>query len=136
MGGEAGGQAKRAVVNEEWERGEIVMCIAIPDTSILAKSSQLIKYSSSSNSQIKALKRNSNTTSLEIFVMQHKLVGHFLVEVSGLLHKTFRFCRACSTHKCLMEFSGWSLSSNSIIVHQETKRKGMISRLQYCINIT
>ena len=29
-----GGQANRVVVNEEWERGEIVMCIAIPDTSI------------------------------------------------------------------------------------------------------
>ena len=77
-----GGQAKRAVVNEEWRRGEIVMCIAVPDTSILAKSSQLIKYSSSSNSQIKALKQNSNATSLKIFVMQYKLVGHFLVGVA------------------------------------------------------
>ena len=35
-------QAKQAVVNEEWERGDIVMCIAVPDMSILAKSSQLI----------------------------------------------------------------------------------------------
>ena len=26
-----GGQAKQAVVNEVWERGEIVMCIAVPD---------------------------------------------------------------------------------------------------------
>ena len=33
-----GGQAKRAVVNEVWERGEIVMCIAVPDTCILAES--------------------------------------------------------------------------------------------------
>ena len=41
----AGGQAKRAV-NEVWERGEIVMCIAVSDTCILAESNQLIKYSS------------------------------------------------------------------------------------------
>ena len=47
----AGGQAKWAVVNEEWKRGEIVMCIAVPDTSILAESNQLVKYSSPSNSQ-------------------------------------------------------------------------------------
>ena len=46
-----GRQAKQAVVNEEWERGEIVMCIAVPDTSILAESNQLIKYSSPSNLQ-------------------------------------------------------------------------------------
>ena len=40
-GGLAGGQAKRTVVNEEWERGEIVMCITVPDASILAESNQL-----------------------------------------------------------------------------------------------
>ena len=45
-----GRQAKQAVVNKEWERGEIVMCIAVPDTSILADINQLIKYSSPSNS--------------------------------------------------------------------------------------
>ena len=45
-----GGQAKWAVVNEEWERGEIVICIAVPNTSILAKTNQLIKYLSPSNS--------------------------------------------------------------------------------------
>ena len=44
------GQEKQAVVKEKWERGEIVICIAVPATSILAKSSQLIKYSLSSNS--------------------------------------------------------------------------------------
>ena len=49
-----GGQAKQAVVNEEWERGETVMCIAVPDMSILAESNQLIKYSSTSNSQTEA----------------------------------------------------------------------------------
>ena len=49
-----GGQAKQAVVNEEWERGDIVMCIAVPDTSILAESNQLIKYLSPSNSQTEA----------------------------------------------------------------------------------
>ena len=38
------GQAKQAVVNEVWKRGEIVMCIAVPDTSILAESNQLIKF--------------------------------------------------------------------------------------------
>ena len=37
----AGGQAKWVVVNEEWERGEIVMCIAVLDTSLLAESNQL-----------------------------------------------------------------------------------------------
>ena len=47
MGGQgAGGQVKQAVVNEVWERGEIVMCIAVPDMCILAESNQLIKYSS------------------------------------------------------------------------------------------
>ena len=47
-----------------WERGEIVMCITVPDTCILAKSNQLIKYSSPSKSQTEALKQKSNTTSL------------------------------------------------------------------------
>ena len=51
------------------------MCIAVPDTCILAKSNQLIKYLSPSNSQSEALKQKSNALSLS--VMQHKLVGHF-----------------------------------------------------------
>ena len=65
------------------------MCIAVPDTCILAKSNQLIKYSSPSNSQTEA---KSNA----LFVMQHKLVGHFWWEwpekkikvfiLQGLLH--------------------------------------------------
>ena len=46
----AGRQAKWAVVNEVWGRGEIVKCIAVPDKCILAESNQLIKYSSPSNS--------------------------------------------------------------------------------------
>ena len=71
----AGRQVKRAVVNEVWERGEIVMCIAVPDTCILAESNQLIKYSSPSNSQTEALKQKPNV--FVLFVMQHKLVGHF-----------------------------------------------------------
>ena len=29
---------KWTAVNEEWERSEIVMCIAVPDMSILAES--------------------------------------------------------------------------------------------------
>ena len=58
-----------------WEREEIVMCIAIPDTCILAESNQLIKCSSPSNSQTEALKQKPNV--LVLFVMQHKLVGHF-----------------------------------------------------------
>ena len=45
LGGWAGKQSGQ-YVNEVWERREIVMCIAIPDTCILAKSNQLIKYSS------------------------------------------------------------------------------------------
>ena len=72
MGGE---WAKQAVVNEEWERGKIVMCIAVPDMSILAESNQLIKYLSPSNSQTEALKQKSNIDCL--FVMQLKLVDHF-----------------------------------------------------------
>ena len=79
MGG-VGEQVKWAVVNEEWERGDIVMCITVPDTSILTESNQLIKYSSPSNSQTEI---KSNATIL--FVMQHKLVGHF--GGSGLLNK-------------------------------------------------
>ena len=67
--------AKQAVVNEEQERGEIVMCIIAPDTSIFAESNQLIKCLSTSNSQSEALKQKSNPICL--FVMQHKLVGHF-----------------------------------------------------------
>ena len=50
----AGRQAKRAVVNEEWERDEIVTCITVPDTSILAESNQLSKCLSPSNSQTEA----------------------------------------------------------------------------------
>ena len=48
------------------------MCIAVPDTCILAKSNQLNKYSSR-NSQSEALKQKSNTLGLS--VMQHKLVA-------------------------------------------------------------
>ena len=58
-----------------WERGEIVMSIAVPDRCILAESDQLIKYSSPSNSQTEALKQKANTLGLS--AMQHKLVGHF-----------------------------------------------------------
>ena len=68
------------------------MCIAVPDTCILAESNQLIKYSSPSNSQSEALKQKLNTLSLS--VMQH--IGWlFLVGVAcqtkmfilqGLLH--------------------------------------------------
>ena len=54
VGGQgAGGQAKQAVVNEVWERGEIVMCIAILDTCILAESNQLIKYLSLINHRLR-----------------------------------------------------------------------------------
>ena len=64
------------------------MCIAVPDTCILAESNQLIKYSSPSNSQSEALKQKSNALGLS--VMQHKLVGHFWWEwpviLQGLLH--------------------------------------------------
>ena len=48
------------------------MCIAVLDTCILAKSNQLIKYSSPSNSQTEALKQKPNVVVL--FVMQHILV--------------------------------------------------------------
>ena len=69
------------------------MCIALPDTCILAESNQLIKYSSPSNSQSEALKQKSNALGLS--VMQHKLVGYFWWEwpvkqkmfiLQGLLH--------------------------------------------------
>ena len=51
------------------------MRIAVPNMNILAESSQLIKYSSPSNSKTKALKQKLNVTHL--FAMQHKLLGHF-----------------------------------------------------------
>ena len=51
------------------------MCIAVPDTCILAKSNQLITYSFPSNLETEALKQKPNV--LILFVMQHKLVGHF-----------------------------------------------------------
>ena len=63
VGGQGvGRQAKRPVVNEVWKRGEIVMCIAVPNTCILAESNQLIKYSSPSNSQTEALKGHGYKT--------------------------------------------------------------------------
>ena len=89
------------------------MCIAVPDMCILAESNQLIKYSSPSNSQSEALKQKLNTLSLS--VMQHKLVGHFWWERP--IKQKCSFCRACSTHECLMEFSRCSQSANSINVH-------------------
>ena len=93
------------------------MCIAVPDMCILAESNQLIKYSFPSNSQTEALKQKPNV--LVLFVMQHKLVGHFWWEWPAK-QKKCSFCRACSTHERLMEFSRCSLSANSINVHQET----------------
>ena len=51
------------------------MCITVPDTCILAESNQLIKYSSPSNSQTEALMQKLNV--LVLYIMQHKLVGHF-----------------------------------------------------------
>ena len=51
------------------------MYIAAPDTCIPAESNQLIKYSSPSKSQTEALKQKPN--GFVLFVMQHKLVGHF-----------------------------------------------------------
>ena len=91
------------------------MCITVPDTCILAKSSQLIKYSSLVT-QTEALKQKPN--GFVLFVMQHKLVGHFWWEWP--VKQKCSFCRACSTHKRWMEFSRCSLSSNRINVHQET----------------
>ena len=51
--------------------------LPVSDTCILAESNQLIKYSSPSNSQsqTEALKQKPNV--FVLFVMQHKLVGHF-----------------------------------------------------------
>ena len=69
------------------------MSIAVPDTCILAESNQLIKYSSPNNSQTEAL--NQTLNALFLFVIQHKLVGHFWWEwpvklkvfiLQGLLH--------------------------------------------------
>ena len=62
MGGwGAGRQAKQAVVNEVWERGEIVMYITVPDMCIVAESNQLIKYPSPSNSQTEALRQHKSS---------------------------------------------------------------------------
>ena len=96
------------------------MSIAVPDRCILAESDQLIKYLSPGNSQTEALKQKANTLGLS--VMQHKLVGHFWWEwpVKQKNEKKCSFCRACSTHERLMEFSRCSQSANSIYVHQET----------------
>ena len=85
----------------------LVMSIAVPDRCILAESNQLIEYSSPSNSQTEALKQKSNVLSLS--VMQHKLVGHF--GGSFLSNKKCSFCRACSTHERLMEFSSLQTAS-------------------------
>ena len=98
------------------------MSIAVPDRCILAESNQLIKYSSPSNSQTEALKQKANTLGLS--VMQHKLVGHFWWEWP-VKQKKCLFCRACSTHERLIEFSRCSQSANGIYVHQETKRNGI-----------
>ena len=81
------------------------MCIAVPDTCILAESNQLVKYLSPSNSQTEALKQKPNATGL--FVMQHKLVGHFW----RVKQKNEKIVRACFTHEHLMEFSRCSLST-------------------------
>ena len=89
------------------------MCIAVPDTCILAESNQLIKYSSPSNSQSEALKQKSNTLGLS--VIQHKLVGHFWWEWP-VKQKMF----ILQGHERLMEFSRCSQSANSIDAHQET----------------
>ena len=55
---------------------------------------------------------------------------------SGLLNKKCSFCRACSTHERLMEFSRCSLSANSIDVHQEMGSQLMISGRVYCVKAT
>ena len=66
------------------------MCVAAPGTCVLAESNQLIKYSSPSNSQTE-----QKPNVFVLFVMQHKLVGHFWWEwpvkqkmfiLQGLLH--------------------------------------------------
>ena len=71
LGGWAGGRQASEVavvnmVNEVWERGEIVMCIAVPDKCILVESNQIIKYLSPSNSQTEALKQKSFSLSCSI----------------------------------------------------------------------
>ena len=76
-----------------WEKGEIVVCIAVPDTCILAESNQLIKYSSPSNSQTEAFKKN-RMASFSLSCSINWLVGHFWCEwpvkkmfiLQGLLH--------------------------------------------------
>ena len=107
------------------------MCIAVLDTCILAKSNQLIKYSSPSNSQSEALKQNRMASfSLSCSINWLAIFGG-----SGLLNKKCSFCRACSTHEHLMEFSRCSLSANSINVHQEMGSQLMISGWVYCVRI-
>ena len=92
------------------------MCIAVPDRCILAESNQLIEYSSPSNSQTEALKQNRMlSVSLSCSINWLAIFGG-----SGLSNKKCSFCRACSTHERLMEFSRCSQSANSIDVHQET----------------
>ena len=93
---------------------------------------QLIKYSSPSNSQTEALKQKPN--GFVLFVMQH---NYWLAIFGGggLLNKKCSFCRACSTHERLMEFSRCSPSANSIDVHQETGSQLMISGQVYCVKI-
>ena len=92
------------------------MCITVPDTCILAESNQLIKYSSPSNSQSEAFKAKIKyTRSLSCSINWLAIFGG-----SGLSNKKCSFCRACSTHERLMEFSRCSQSANSIDVHQET----------------
>ena len=86
------------------------MSIAVPDRCILAESNQLIKYSSPSNSQTEALKQKANALGLS--VMQHKLLAIF--GGSGLSNKKCSFCRACSTHERLMEFSRCSQSPRNL----------------------
>ena len=56
------------------------MCIAVPDTCILTKSNQLIKYSSPSNSQTEALKQKS-------FSLSYSINWLAIFSGSGLLRK-------------------------------------------------
>ena len=89
------------------------MSIAVPDRCILAESNQLIEYSSPST---EALKQNQiSSVSLSCSINWLAIFGG-----SGLSNKKCSFCRACSTHERLMEFSRCSQSANSIDVHQET----------------
>ena len=78
-----------------------MMCIAVPDTCILAKSNQLIKYSSL------VTQTEQKLNALVLFVMQHKLVDHFWWEWP--IKQKCSLFRACSTHERLMEFSRCSL---------------------------